>query len=192
MGFAISCASVNLGQVEPQDLCKCSPLDEGVEYRHVEKHVPIPDMTPEEITIDTIYSWPENDPGSLDPPRTGVELQVFHIAHAFVQQVSVNNEDCDIHVEISQTSDKNARRVIVETPVDPDYCSTRKNLQTQLAAHGFKLDPTHGGELPDALPADVIGLAFLDFDHKAIGLGRGSDQVRTLWELHPAIVNLAP
>jgi hypothetical protein len=79
-----------------------------------------------------------------------------------------------------------------ERPVDPDYCSTRKNLQTQLAAHGFKLDPTHGGELPDALPADVIGLAFLDFDHKAIGLGRGSDQVRTLWELHPAIVNLAP
>jgi hypothetical protein len=189
---AFSCASVNLGQVEPADLCKCSPLDQGVEYRHAEKHVPIPDMAPEEITIDTIYSWPQNDPVSLDPPRTGVELQVFHIANAFVQEASVNSDDCDIHVEISQTADKNARRIIVETPVDAEFCSARQSLQAQLAKHGFKLNPTHGGELPTAVAADVIGLAFLDFDHQAIGLGRGSAQVGTLWELHPAIVNIAP
>jgi hypothetical protein len=54
------------------------------------------------------------------------------------------------------------------------------------------LDATHGGELPQALPADVVGLAFLDFDHSAIGLGRGSAQVGTLWEIHPAIVTLKP
>ena len=183
---------MNLGQVEPADLCNCTPLDQGIEYRHEEKHVPIPTMTPEEITIDTIYSWPENDPGTLDPPRTGVELQVFHLAAAFVQEVSVNSEDCDVHVEISQTADKNARRIIVETPVDTEYCSARQNLQAQLAKHGFKLDPVHGGELPNALPADVIGLAFLDFDHQAIGLGRGSAQVGTLWELHPAVVTITP
>jgi len=196
-GFAFSCASVNnlgqnLGPLEPADLCKCTPLDQGIEYRHSEKHVPIPTMPPEEVTIDTIYSWPQNDPGSLDPPRTGVELQVFHVAVAFVQEVSLNSEDCDIHVEISETADKTARRVIVETPVDSEYCSARQNLQAQLAKHGVKLDPTHGGELPQALPADVVGLAFLDFDHNAIGLGRGSAQVGTLWEIHPAIVNLAP
>jgi len=190
--LAFSCASVNIGQVEPVDLCKCNPLDQGIEYRHEEKHVPIPSMTPEEVTIDTIYSWPQNDPSSLDPPRTGVELQVFHVAVAFVQEASINSEDCDIHVEISQTADKDARRVIVETPVDTEFCSARQNLQSQLAKHGIKLDATHGGELPTALPADVVGLAFLDFDHKAIGLGRGSAQVGTLWELHPAIVNLTP
>jgi hypothetical protein len=111
-------------------------------------------MTPEEITIDTIYSWPENDPLSLDPPRTGIELQVFHVAVAFVQEVSVNSEDCDIHVEISGTVDKDARRVIVETPVDTEFCSARKNLQTQLAKHGIRLDATHGGELPNALPVE--------------------------------------
>jgi hypothetical protein len=191
-GLAISCASVNAGEVEPADLCKCTPLDQDVEYRHREKHVPIPDMTPEEITVDTIYSWPENDPLSLDPPRTGIELQVFHVAVAFVQEVNVNSEDCDIHVEISGTVDKGARRVIVETPVDTEFCSTRKNLQAQLAKHGTRLDATHGGELPNALPVDVVGLAFLDFDHNAIGLGRGSAQVGTLWEIHPAIVNIKP
>jgi hypothetical protein len=190
-GLAFSCGSVNLGQVEPTDICNCKPLDQGIEYRHEEKHVPIPDMTPEEITIDTMYGWAQNDPGSLDPPRTGIELQVFHVASSFVQAVSINSEDCDINVEISQTADKNARRVIVETPVDTEFCSARKNLQAQLAKHGVKLDPTHGGELPNALPAEVTGLAFLDFDHNAIGLGRGSPQVATLWELHPAIVNLA-
>jgi hypothetical protein len=149
-------------------------------------------MTPEETTIDSVYSWPENDPGSLDPPRTGIELQVFHIAVAFVQEVSVNSEDCDVHVEISETIDKDARRVIVETPVDTEFCSARKNLQTQLAQHGIRLDATHGGELPTALPADITGLAFLDFDHKEIGLVRGSAQVGTLWEIHPAIVNVKP
>jgi hypothetical protein len=196
VGFAFSCASVNNlgqtgGQLEPADLCKCAPLDQGLEYRHDEKHVPIPDVPPEEVTIETIYSWPQNDPLSLDPPRTGVELQVFHVS-GFVQEASVNSEDCDVHMEISETADKSGRRVIVETPVDSEFCSARKNLQTQLAKHGFRLDATHGGELPQALSADVVGLAFLDFDHSAIGLGRGSTQVGTLWEIHPATVTLKP
>jgi hypothetical protein len=65
------------------------------------------------------------------------------------------------------------KNIVVESPVDSEYCSARQNLQAQLAKHGVKLDPTHGGELPNALPADVVGLAFLDFDHNAIGIGRG-------------------
>jgi len=149
-------------------------------------------MVASEITIDTIYTWAQTDPSSLDPPRTGIELQVFHVAVAFIQEVHMNSEDCDIHIEISQTADKNARRVIVETPVDAEFCSARKNIQAQLAQHGFRLDAEHGGELPQALPAEVLGLAFEDFDHSAIGLGRGSAQVATVWELHPATVNLAP
>ena len=54
------------------------------------------------------------------------------------------------------------------------------------AQHGFRLDVEHGGELPQALPAEVLGMAFEDFEHN-----RGSGQVTTLWELHPAIVNLS-
>jgi hypothetical protein len=86
------------GRIEPADLCKCTSLDQGLEYRHDEKHVPIPDMPPEEVTIETIYSWPQNEPLSLDPPRSGVELQVLHVS-GFIQEASVNSEDCDIHVE---------------------------------------------------------------------------------------------
>ena len=191
-GLALSCGSLNVGVVEPVDLCQCAPLDLGLEYRHIEKHVPIPVMVASETTVDTMYTWAQTDPMSPDPPRTGIELQVFHLAVAFVQEVSVNSEDCDMHLEISQTASKTARRVIVETPVDSEFCSARKNIQLQLAQHGFRLDPTHGGELPVALPADVVGMAFLDFDHSAIGLSRGSALVTTLWELHPATVNLLP
>jgi hypothetical protein len=187
-----SCSTFNTitGEVQPKDLCKCTPLELGLEYRHTEKHVPIPPMTPMELTIDTMYGWPQTDPGSLDPPRTGVELQVWHITTAYLQAVHTNSEDCDVVFEISQTTDKTARRVIVETPVDSEYCSARRSIQTQLFQHGFTLDVEHGGELPTALPVNVMGLAFLDFDHVAIGLTRGSPQVQTLWELHPAIVSL--
>jgi hypothetical protein len=116
-------------------------------------------MVASEITIDTIYTWAQTDPSSLDPPRAGIELQVFHVAVAFIQEVNISSEDCDVHIEISQTADKNVRRVIVETPVDAEFCSARKNIQAQLAQHGFRLDVEHGGELPQALPAEVLGLA---------------------------------
>jgi len=186
--FAVSCGSINFGEVQPQDLCQCTPLV----FRHggnrqCPAHVPIPTMTPEEITVDTILGWPQDDIVLPDAPRTGRELQVFHVAQSFLQNVHVNGEDCDVDLEISQTADRNAPRVIVETPVDSEFCSARKNIQSQLAQHGFRLDVEHGGELPQALPAEVLGMAFEDFEHN-----RGSGQVTTLWELHPAIVNLLP
>ena len=86
-------------------------------------------------------------------------------------------------MEISHTADKTAPRMIVETPVDSEYCTARQNLQAQLKKHRFLLDSQHGGELPQALPVDVLGMAFEDFEHD-----RG--HVATLWELHPAVVTL--
>jgi hypothetical protein len=143
-------------------------------------------MTPVEIDVNTILGWPE-DPVPLPPdqPRTGRELQVFHVAQAFLQEASVNAADCDVHFEISQTTEKSAPRVIVETPVESEYCSARQSAQSQLAKHGFRLDSQHGGELPTALPVQVMGMAFEDFDHN-----RGSAQVATIWELHPAVVKI--
>ena len=186
--LTLSCGGVNFGDVQPNDLCKCIPLEpDAADFRHLEKHVPIPNGTPTEITVDTILSWPQDDIVLPDAPRTGRELVVFHVAQAFLQNVHVNGADCDVDLEISQTADRNAPRVIVETPVDSEYCSARQSIQSQLAQHGFRLNPNNGGELPQALPAEVRGMAFEDFDHN-----RGSGQVTTLWELHPAVVNLLP
>jgi hypothetical protein len=188
--LAVGCNGANYGVVQPnpEDLCKCLAIEPDIlDFRHLAKHVAIPAIAPQEIDVAAILSWTQAafvDPGA---PRTGRELQVFHIANAFLQESSVNAADCDVHFEISQTADKAAARVIVETPVDSEYCSARQKAQSQLAAHGFKLDSQHGGELPKALPVEVLGMAFEDFDHN-----RGSAQVATIWELHPATVNILP
>lgn len=97
----------------------------------------------------------------------------------------MNPGDCDIHMEISQVASKTAPRVVIETPIDSEYCSARRNIQSQLKQRGFQLDIQHGGDLPQPLPVSVLGLPFEDFEH-----GRGSAQVATVWEIHPAIVNI--
>jgi len=182
----MSCNGQDFGVLQPttEDLCKCIPLEPDVaDYRHAAKHVPIPDTTAQEVSVDDILAWPEDLIIPPDAPRAGRELDVFHIANAFLQNASVNAVDCDISMEISQTAEKNSPRMTVETPVDSEYCSARQNLQAQLKQHGFQLDSQHGGELPQALPIDVTGMAFEDFEHN-----RGN--VATLWEIHPAIVTL--
>jgi hypothetical protein len=183
-----SCSGQDFGvlQPSPEDLCKCIPIEPDIaDFRHLAKHQPIPSMQPVEVTVDEILSWPQDAFVAPDAPRTGRELQVFHVASAFLQEASVNAADCDVHFEISETADKTARRVIVETPVDTEFCSARQSAQSQLAKHKFRLDSQHGGELPQALPAEILGLAFEDFDHN-----RGSAQVATIWELHPATVTI--
>ena len=182
----MSCNGQDFGvlQPTPEDLCKCIPLEPDVaDYRHAAKHVPIADMVAQDVSVDDVLAWPQDLIIPPDAPRTGRELDVFHIANAFLQNASVNAVDCDVSMEISPTADKSSPRMIVETPVDSEYCSARQNLQAQLKQHGFQLDSQHGGEMPKALPIDVTGMAFEDFEHN-----RGN--VATLWEIHPAIVTL--
>ncbi|HZU43124.1 MAG TPA: hypothetical protein VE994_10660 [Terriglobales bacterium] len=179
----VSCGAL---QNHVTNLCNCLPLEpDAVDYRHAAKHVPLPNVTPQEITVATILSWPQTPVLPPDAPRTGRELQLFHVANAFLQNASVNPGDCDVHLEISATADRNAPRVIVETPVDSEYCTAREQIQSQLQAHGFKLDLQNGGDLAQPLLCQVTGLAFEDFEHN-----RGTSHVATLWELHPAVVTI--
>lgn len=183
---AMGCNGQDFGflQPMPKDLCKCLPIEpDSADYRHLAKHVPIPNIPAQEVSVDIILTWSQDPVIPPDAPRTGRELEVFHIANAFLQNASVNAVDCDVVMEIAQTADKSSPRMIVETPVDSEFCSARQNLQAQLKQHGFRLDSQHGGELPKALPVDVVGMAFEDFEHN-----RGP--VATLWELHPATVTL--
>jgi hypothetical protein len=182
----MSCNGQDFGflQPTPEDLCNCLPLEPDIaDYRHAAKHVPIPNIVAQDVSVDDILAWSQDPIIPPDAPRSGRELEVFHVANAFLQNASVNAVDCDVSMEISQTADKSSPRMIVETPVDNEYCSARQNLQAQLKQHGFQLDSQHGGELPQALPVDIVGMAFEDFEHD-----RGA--VATLWELHPAIVTL--
>src|ERR1700682_426088 len=104
-------------QPSPEDLCKCLPIEPAIlDFRHIAKHVPIPNRIDEETTVEKMLAWPQDPYVAFDAPRAGRELLVYHVANAFLQQASVNAADCDVHFEISATADKNADRVIVETP----------------------------------------------------------------------------
>lgn len=182
------CGAESCGGHSGNSICHCKPDRPATDdYRHLEKHIPIPAGTPTQITVATMLGWTVTTPPG-GAPRSGRELQVFEIANGYVQFVGLNPGDCDIHIEISDSANKNAPRVIVETPgqvpTDNEYCPARQNLQSALALHGVKITGA-GQEVTPALPADVVGMAFQDFEHK-----RGTQQVATTWELHPAIVTL--
>lgn len=167
------------------DLCNCTDTEPtSSDFRTDAKHVDLPQIAATDITVATMLNWQVPPQPASDAPRQGIELQMFHIPNGFLQFAWLNPGDCDLHLEISDTADKNAPRVIVETPHIDSLCSARRQLAQQLSVHGFTLS-SGSGELPTALPVDVLGLAFQDFNHV-----RGTAHVATVWELHPAIVTL--
>lgn len=179
-------ASCGSGLFAPlQDLCQCLAAEpDALDYRHNAKHVPLPtDQTALEIDVATIISWPQTDVLPPDAPRFGRELQLVHIATAYLVNASVFYGDCDIHMEIAATPDLTAPRVIIETPNDGEYCSSRQYIQSELKKRGFKLDLQNGGDLPKPYAVEVKGLPFEDFEHN-----RGGVHIATLWEIHPAEV----
>ncbi len=178
----ISCSV--LSHVET--ICNCLPLLPDIsDYRHAAKHVPIPAGTPQQITVNTILSWPQTPILPPEQPRFGRELQLVQVSRAYLVNASVFAGDCDIHLEIAQVADKNAPRVIIETPVDQEYCANRQYIQSHLQSLGFQLDTSHGGDLPTPLAVSVLGLPFEDFEHPQ---QRGTVHVATLWEIHPAVI----
>jgi hypothetical protein len=167
------------------DVCNCNPLTPlSQQYRSAAKHMPLPSIAPQEITVAIMLQWLQNPNPDFHARRQGRELQLFHIRKAFIQNAGLDTGDCDLHFSISDTADKNAPRAIVETPVDPEYCTASRTIQAQLAQHGFQVDAHHGGELATPLPVEVLGLAFHDFNHDRPA------PFATVWELHPAILTL--
>lgn len=168
-----------------ENICNCRPLPDETDYRHAAKHIPVPGGTPTLISVNDILSWSQTPVLPPTQPRFGRELELVQIQVAYLENASVNPSDCDVHLEISQTPDLHAPRVIIETPVDQEYCADRQNVQSHLQQQGFKLDVSHGGDLPRPLPVSVSGLPFEDFEHPQ---QRGTPEVATLWEIHPAII----
>ena len=172
-------------------ICNCTPAaSASQDFRHAEKHVPLPSGTPTEITVARILGWALGPDPTNTTPRTGQELTLYHIANAYLQNARLISFDCDVHLEISDVPAKTAPRVIVETPIDSEYCANRHSLQDALARRHFQLryfdnSAVSQSELPQPLLVSVLGLAFRDFEH-----GRGSQEVGTPWELHPAEVTV--
>src|SRR6202048_5463972 len=86
--FVIACngSSYGIFQPTPEDLCKCLPLEPDIaDYRHAAKHVPIPNIVAQEVSVEIMLTWSQDVFIPIDAPRTGRGREVFHIANAFLQ-----------------------------------------------------------------------------------------------------------
>src|SRR5438067_7314369 len=80
------------------DICHCTPTaPASKDFRHTEKHVPLPNVTPVDTTVAQILSWAFG-PDLVDTtPRTGQELTLYHISTAYLQNARLIRVDCDVH-----------------------------------------------------------------------------------------------
>jgi hypothetical protein len=168
-------------------ICNCTPSGpDSTDYRHAAKHVGLSGSSGAEINVATMMSWGTPPDPPADAPRSGRELQMFHITRAYMHFVWLVGSDCDIHVEIADSPDPNAPRAIVETPIDSVFCPARSNLRQALSGRGVPIN-MNGYDLPTPVPVEVLGLAFQDYNHP-----RGTTHVATVWEIHPAIITVLP
>ena len=170
-------------------LCDCKPThitkdDWRIEY----KNGPLPNLMPEQISVAAILAWPQGSEPGPRTPRSGPELKMYSIPRAYMQTVFLRKGDCDLHIEISEQPDKNAARMIVETPGRAEYCAARTTMYADLQRSGINLTDLNQ-ELSPPLPVEVEGVAFRDQAH-TVWFARGSDRVKTLWEIHPATVKM--
>jgi len=171
-------------------LCDCRPThitkdDWRIEY----KNGALPALEPEETTVAAILGWPEGPEPGPRTSRSGPELKMYWIRHAYMQTIFLRKGDCDLHVEISEQPDKKAPRIIVETPGTSTYCAARTKMYADLQLRGIALTDLNQ-ELSPLVPVEVEGVAFRDQAH-TVWFARGSDRVKTLWEIHPAIVKIS-
>jgi len=177
--------------VTPTLLCSCKPTHITKDDWRIEfKNGSLPQSQPTDVTVADILAWSEGAEPGPRTPRSGKELTLFRIRKAYLQTAFIRESDCDLHVEISEQPDKNAARMIIETPGTTEYCESRTSVFSDLQHRGLTLSVLNQ-ELPQPLPVEVVGVAFRDQSHP-VWFARGSDRVATLWELHPAMVKLLP
>jgi hypothetical protein len=161
-------------KVADPDACACTPEGKRVD-------IPLPQTSPTETSIQAILDWGPNNPA--------IEGKLFHVGRGYLQRIRIFSSDCDVVMEISETADRSAPRIMVETPIHESYCTARRTLQTQLNALGEHMKAgDSNGELNQPRPVEVLGLAYFDCDacHDSF------PKVKSLWELHPGTVSLLP
>src|SRR5690348_11330108 len=176
--------------ISPTLLCQCTPTDITKDDWRIEyKNESLPVLEPEDTTVAAILGWPAGPVPDPRTPRSGPELKMYRIRRAYMQTIFLRKGDCDLHVEISEQPHKNAPRMIVETPSTSTYCAVRTKMYVDLQHRGITLTDLNQ-ELSPPLSVEVDGLAFRDQAH-TLGSARGSNRVKTLWEIHPAIVRIS-
>src|SRR5436305_12003930 len=99
-------------------LCACKPTHITKDDWRIEfKNGDLPGGEPEQTSVTAILSWPEGSEPGPRTPRSAKELKLYRIPKAYLQTGFFRKSYCDLHLEISETSDRNAPSMTIETPV---------------------------------------------------------------------------
>lgn len=182
----------------------CSPPEfktQNRQYRGDVKHRSRGAQTGTGITVAGVYDFPSIDSDTVNSdanssrPVAGTQESRTFTLDAFLRQAKVEGNDCEIHLEFSDTARTNARRIIVEIPPDADFSSDYQTI-LRLVHSRFPrrrvLGPGVAFGLIPAVHMKITGFGFFDgFHARLVGPhkpngGHGSANVKTFWELHPA------
>jgi hypothetical protein len=171
------------------------------QYRGDLKHRERGAETGTSITISDVYALPNVTAASVNSNTNkhrampgSAEAQTFTL-DALLRQAKVEGNDCEIHLEFSQTARANARRVIAEIPPDPDFSSDYQTILRLMQSRFPRrriLGPGVKYVFAPPVHMRVTGFGFFDGIHKSMAGprrpngGHGSASVKTFWELHPA------
>lgn len=175
-------SNCSCGDLGPKDHKRTNVKDRPVSHAHATKvpvvfvlNLPISDEEKEEIK--------QNE----DVILTAEKRLVTVTGYAWI--VKVSPEDCDIHIEISATNNKNAPRIIAEIPNSNEYCDLHSRVLNDLVERfnlpskkEYHFDKTDNDGKPIKLT--VTGLLFWDNGHPT-NYNHGSANVGSVWELHP-------
>jgi hypothetical protein len=171
------------------------------QYRGDVKHRARGAETGQSISVSDMYRFPDVAVDAVNAPENkhrampgSNETETFTL-DALLQQAKVEGNDCEIHLEFSQTAGAQTRRVIVEVPPDADVHSDYQTI-LRLIHSRFPKVKVLGPDVPfrfaKPVHMKITGLGFFDGVHKHFAQteggngGHGSQAVQTFWELHPA------
>ncbi len=123
------------------------------------------------------------------------EKKIYRVK-GYLRLAKIEDNDCDIHMEIGESESGKEDRIIAEIPNTTEYCPLRDTLILQLENIFGMMPPLDktgtlfGEDTQDIPMITVTGYAFLDASHKSTkhpqtGNKHGSTDVMTLWEIHP-------
>lgn len=173
----------------------------SVQYRGDVKHRARGAETGTAVVVTDMYGFPEvavarvSSAANKHKAMPGSKETETFTLDALLQQAKVEGNDCEIHLEFSETASAKARRVIVEIPPDADVHSDYQTI-LRLIHSRFPQTKVLGPDVPFRFASPVhmkiTGLGFFDGVHKHFAEteggngGHGSPAVKTFWELHPA------
>lgn len=197
--LAVALSAFAATRPSPTPFCSCTPTtDHGDQYRDGTKHHrPDPGFEATPLTVAQMLEW-ANPPGAAEKKVRQTDAPIderegdYYALTGYLWAAHIERNDCDWHLELADSADPTAPRVLVEVTND------RWNAPAQRAVYAFMRDrhkstrPGASVKFRSAPKVAVVGRAFWDGHHYMArdpkrGNQHGGALVGTLWELHPVV-----